>query len=127
MESVGMMVVCREIFQDVLDMENSIELYRKELAMKYDFTLGAFYNLFTRNALYKINLDEFLSGLDRLDIRLSAEEGDLFMSRYDSDLDGKLSFWELCNSLLPYDIRLRDDMEKKCQTLEMSAETRKMI
>ena len=70
-----MMVVAREIFQDILDMENSIEIYRKELSMKYDFTLGGFYNMFTRNALYKINLDEFLFGLDRLDIRLSKEEG----------------------------------------------------
>jgi len=41
-------------------MENSIELYRKELALKMDFTLGAFYNLFATNALYKINLDDFL-------------------------------------------------------------------
>jgi Ca2+-binding EF-hand superfamily protein len=56
-------------------MENSIELYRKELSFKMDFTLGAFYNLFCRNALYKINIDEFLFGLDRLDIRLSADEG----------------------------------------------------
>ena len=60
MESVSMMVVAREIFQDILDMENSIELYRKELALRYDFTLGAFYNLFATNALYKINLDDFL-------------------------------------------------------------------
>lgn len=101
MESVNMMVVCREIFQDILDMENSIELYRKELSMKHDFTLGAFYNLFTTNALYKINMNEFLFGLDRLDIRLSADEGKLFMNRYDSDCDGKLSFWELSNALLP--------------------------
>ena len=108
-------------------MENSIELYRKELSMKFDFTLGGFYNLFTRNALYKINLDEFLFGLDRLDIRLSKEEGKLFMNRYDSDLDGKLSFWEISNALLPFDLRMRDDLEKKCQIFEMSPETKKMI
>lgn len=82
-------------------MENSMELYRKELALKHDFNLAAFYNLFTPNALHKINLDQFLIGLDRLDIRISMEEGNLFMNRYDSDLDGKLSFWELSTCLLP--------------------------
>lgn len=92
-------------------MENSIELYRKELSFKMDFTLGAFYNLFCRNALYKINIDEFLFGLDRLDIRLSADEGQLFFNRYDSDFDGKLSFWELSGALLPYDLRMREEME----------------
>lgn len=49
------------------------------------------------------------------------------MNRYDSDLDGKLSFWEISNALLPYDLRMRDDLEKKCQIFDMSPETKKMI
>ena len=37
----------------------------------------------------------------------------LFFSRYDSDQDGKLGFWELSNALLPLDIRQRDELENR--------------
>ena len=51
----------------------------------------------------------------------------IFFSRYDADQDGKLGFWEFSNALLPIDIRLRDDLENRNQTLELQFETKDLM
>jgi hypothetical protein len=60
-----------------------------------------------------VSLEEFSFGLDRLDFALLPSDIKLFFDRYDSDQDGKLGFWEFSNSLLPLDIRQRDDLENR--------------
>ena len=51
----------------------------------------------------------------------------IFFSRYDADQDGKLGFWEFSNALLPIDIRLRDDLENRQQSLELQFETKDLM
>lgn len=68
--------------------------------------------------------DELLFGLDRLDLTIVPSDIDFFFRRYDSDQDGRLSFWEFSNALLPVDIRYRDDVEQRQQAYEMSVQTR---
>jgi hypothetical protein len=58
-------------------------------------------------------MDEFMFGLDRLDIPLNPMNVELLFFRYDSDRDGKLGFLEFSNMLLPLEIRLRDQLENK--------------
>lgn len=113
--------------QEVLDMENDIELLRKELSYKYDFCLATAFDVFARSIQYKINLDEFLFGLDRLDIPVQAKEASLFFSRYDSDNDGRLGFWELSNAFLPIDVRQRDEIEQRQPGPQMSPETKELF
>jgi Ca2+-binding EF-hand superfamily protein len=81
--------------------------------MRKDFTLSAAFNCFTKSLQQRVSLDEFLFGLDRLDVAVVPDDAILFYNRYDSDQDGKLGFWEFSNSLMPLDIRLRDDLENK--------------
>ena len=72
----------------------------------------------------RVSLEEFSFGLDRLDFALLPSDVKLFFDRYDSDQDGKLGFWEFSNSILPIDIRQRDDIENRQQGYEMSFETK---
>ena len=66
-------------------------------------------------------------GLDRLPMNMMPSDVSLFFSRYDSDQDGKLGFWELSNSLLPLDIRQRDELENRQQLSEMGYETKEIL
>jgi len=119
-----MISIVRDVFQDLLDLENSIEVVRRELGMRRDFTLGAAYDLFTKNPQQQISIDEFLFGLDRLDLRISQDDAILFFARYDSNESGRLGFWEFSNALLPIDIRLRDEIEQRSQPYDLSYETK---
>lgn len=62
-----------------------------------------------------MTIDEFLFGLDRLDIQLRSGEVELFYNRYDSDQDGRLGFLEFSNAFLPLDLRMRDELESRQQ------------
>ena len=52
----------------MLDLENGLEMHRKELSYQRDFTLMGAFQLFARSAQHKVNLDEFMFGLDRMPI-----------------------------------------------------------
>lgn len=59
-------------------------------------------------------------GLDRISLQSSASDIRLLVNRYDADKDGKLGFWEFCNSLLPIDEVLRDEVERRKAVWELS-------
>ena len=94
---MSMIAICREVFQEVLNFENCLEQFRRDASFRPDYTLGAVFNIFASNPQYKITIDEFLFGLDRLDLRISTDEARLMFARYDSDEDGRLGFWEISN------------------------------
>jgi len=56
---VAVMKFCRDCLQELLDLENSIELMRKELSYRHDFTLAAFFDIFARSLQHKVSVDEF--------------------------------------------------------------------
>ena len=72
-------------------------------------------------------MDELLFGFDRLDMIVVPKDVDYFYRRYDGDQDGRLGFWEFSNSLLPVDMRYRDDVEQRQSTYEMSMQTRDLF
>jgi Ca2+-binding EF-hand superfamily protein len=108
-----MIVIVKDCFQELFDLENGLELTRKELSYQRDFTLIAAFNTFAKSMQQRVSLEEFSFGLDRLDFILLPSDVKLFFERYDSDQDGKLGFWELSNSLLPIEIRQRDELENR--------------
>ena len=122
-----LLVVVRDVFQDVLALENGLELQRAELASRRDFTLSCAFNYFAKSAQYKIDQGEFLFGLERLQLKVRRKDVSLFFARYDSDQDGKLGFWEFCNSLLPIEIRARTAVEQRQLGQEMTYETRELF
>jgi hypothetical protein len=48
----------------------------------------------------------------------------MIIDRYDSDRDGKISFWEFSNALLPIDTVSRDEVERRKPIWELSYETK---
>jgi Ca2+-binding EF-hand superfamily protein len=71
----------------------------------------AAYHQFSRSIQSKISIEEFMFGLDRLDIIVNPQNVELFYRRYDSDQDGRIGFWEFSNALLPIDFRYREEVE----------------
>mmetsp|Transcript_17510 Transcript_17510/g.29497 ORF Transcript_17510/g.29497 Transcript_17510/m.29497 type:complete len:157 (+) Transcript_17510:1538-2008(+) len=65
--------------------------------------------------------------MDRLDLAVSPRDVELFFYRYDSDQDGRLGFWEMSNSVLPLDLRQRDEIEQRQATYQLSYETRELL
>jgi len=77
--------ICREYFEQVLDIESSFEALKTELALRRDFTLSGAFNLFSRTLQGKVSVDEMLFGLDRLDMLVVPRDIDFFYRRYDGD------------------------------------------
>lgn len=119
-----MIVIVKDCFQELFELESALELVRKELSYQRDFTLIAAFNTFAKSMQQRVSLEEFTFGLDRLDFTLLPSDVKLFFDRYDSDQDGKLGFWEFSNALLPIDIRQRDELENRQQGYEMTYETK---
>lgn len=122
-----MIVIVKDYFQEIFDLEHSLEQHRKELSYQRDFTLIGAFNTFAKSMQQRVTLEEFSFGLDRMDFALLPSDIKLFFDRYDSDQDGKLGFWEFSNSLLPIDIRQRDDLENRQQGYEMTFETKTLF
>jgi len=78
-------VLVRDCLQEILDIENSLEIQRKELAFRNDFTLGGVWEIFARTMQQKLPVEEFLFGLDRMDMAFPSKDIELFFQRYDSD------------------------------------------
>jgi hypothetical protein len=51
----------------------------------------------------------------------------MIIERYDSDRDGKISFWEFSNALLPIDTVSRDEVERRKPIWELSFETKELL
>jgi len=86
---------------------------KKQLSYQRDFTLIAAFNAFAKSMQQRISPEEFSFGMERLDFNLLPSDVKLFFDRYDSDQDGKLGFWEFSNSILPSEIRQRDELENR--------------
>lgn len=69
----------------MLDLENSLEVHRKELSYRRDFTLSGAFNCFAKSLQYRVSIDEFLFGLERLDITLLTADIMPYFKRYDAD------------------------------------------
>ena len=103
----------RECFRELLAVEGGLELIKRELAVKPDFTLAGAFNLFTGYSQSRVSSNDLLFGFERLGVVCDIADAKLFVERYDADRDGRLGFWEFSNSLIPIDALIRDDLERK--------------
>lgn len=97
------------------------------MANRRDFTLKGAYKFFSQSVQYKLSVDEFRFGLDRLSINVDPRFMICLFNRYDSDQDGRIGFWEFSNALLPIDTRMREEIEARNQSYDMSYETRERM
>ena len=123
----SMASVVRDCIAELLELENSLELQRSELAQRKDFTISAAFNYFAKSPEYKLSADEYQFGLDRLHVQTQPGDVHLLFSRYDSDQDGRLGIWEFSNQLLPIHQRAREEVESRKQTTDLTYETRDML
>lgn len=65
--------------------------------------------------------------MERLGVVCDVKEIGMVIDRYDSDRDGKLSFWEFSNALLPIDSLVRDEIERRKANWEVSYETKEVL
>lgn len=120
--------MAKDVFAVMLGFESQLERARYDLANRRDFTLKGAFNYFANSSQYKLSLDEFRFGLDRLNINVDPRYVICLFNRYDSDQDGRIGFWEFSNALLPIEPRMREDVEARNTAYDMSYETReKMI
>lgn len=87
----------RDVFSVILELENSLETERKQLTNRRDFTLMGAFNYFSSSPQYKLTIDEYQFGLERLGINVDPRYVSLLFSRYDSDQDGRLGLGEFSN------------------------------
>ena len=129
MDDVASSMAClvRDCFAELLELENSLELQKSELAQRKDFTISAAFNYFAKSPEYKLTVDEYQFGLERLHVQTAPGDVNLLFSRYDSDQDGRLGIWEFSNQLLPIHHRAREEVESRRQTVDLTYETRDML
>ncbi len=51
----------------------------------------------------------------------------LLVERYDADRDSRLGFWEFANALLPVETLIRDDLERRKASFDLSYETKELL
>ncbi len=109
----SLLYLIRNIFKEILAVESGLEIAKKELAVRSDFTLAGAFNFFTGYSQSRITAEELLGGFERLGVICDISDIRLYVERYDADRDQRLGFWEFSNSLLPVDTLVRDDLERR--------------
>lgn len=87
--------------KNYIKLERECELAKDELALRVDFNVGDAFKCFDRNHKGFATVGELETGLRSLGIQVTKEQLYLFMRRYDTDLDGRISFAEFCPAILP--------------------------
>ena len=92
-----------EIMQAEMDLEST----KRSLALQSDFNVQDCFNLFDCSKTGSITRMDFEEVLNLLELYPQVIEIELAMARYDSDGDGKLSYEEFKEALLPADENYR--------------------
>ena len=115
----------RHCFREVMAIERGIEERKVTLCERQDFSLETAYAFFAETTMSRIGVNELVIGFERMGITCDQSDARLLISRFDSDEDSRLSFWEFANLVLPIQSNLRDDVERRERTRErvLSTET----
>jgi len=105
--------VLREYFKEGFALEGSLELLKRDLAVRPDFTVQGVFNLFAGYSSSRLSTNDLLYGMERMGVVLDIADAKLILERYDSDVDGRLGFWEFSNMVLPIEPIMRDELERR--------------
>jgi hypothetical protein len=123
----SLLYLLREVFKEMMAIEHSLEDIKRDLAQRGDFTLAGAFNLFSGYSQARISHSDVVYGLERMGIQIDNDDATLLVSRYDSDGDGKLGFWEFSNIFMPNDNLIRDDLERRKAEWDISASTKELV
>lgn len=73
------------------------------MVQKNDFNVFDAFRIFDIDSRGWISQTDLKYGLNEIGVYPAAEELDLFIKRYDKDLDGRIKFSEFCDSFTPVD------------------------
>lgn len=110
--------------KDYIAKSVEVEVIKRQLSMKVDFQIGQLFRLFDRKNQGVATLLDMEDGFNLLKIQSTKNAVYLFVRRYDTDLDGKLSLKEFHQVLLPvHPVYLQNMMKIQNQKEELSART----
>ena len=105
-------------FREILLLEGNLERSKIDLARRADFSLEPAFFMFvgdnnnSANTLSKrLSSTDVQSAFEKLEITCDINDARLVTARYDADEDGRLSYWEFANMLLPVDSAERESLE----------------
>lgn len=76
-------VVMRDYIREVLSLEGGLEVIKRDLAVRKDFTLEAVFNMFTGYTTARISPNDMLYGLERLGVVCDIADAKLIIERFD--------------------------------------------
>ena len=88
--------------------ETDLELMKRQLAMESDFNLHDCFRMFDLQGTGSVTRRLFEEVMNLLKLFPTSLEIELSMFRYDTSMDGRLSFQEFKELILPYDENYRD-------------------
>ncbi len=87
-----------------IDGNNKLEVYRISLSTRYDFNVFDAFRAIDQDRLGNVNEENLQQFLRKAgySYRESADTAELFVRRLDRDMDGKLSYMEFVEGIIPY-------------------------
>jgi len=92
-----------KIFDKEIHLSRKAELLREDLVARYDFSLRAVYELVADYGDGRVDLDALYSFLQKNGISVIEKDVVALLRRVDADRDGRLSYSEFCEAILPVD------------------------
>lgn len=104
------------VLREIVHIERGLEVERQAMALCPQFALETAHAIFAESPSQRLAHSELMDGLHRLGVRCESRDVHLLMARYDSDMDGRLGFWEFAKMFLPTDPRLSREVEARRAT-----------
>jgi len=89
--------------REQISLEKDLEQAKLRLVDRYDFNLFDAFRIFDVDSRGAVNHFDLKYGLSDIGVFCTQEELDLFISRYDTNKDGRLRFSEFCEAFTPTD------------------------
>lgn len=99
------------------------------MAEQHDFTVEAAFALFSASPIKKLGQIDVQTAMQNLGLSCTPRDAQLIVTRFDTDLDSKVGFWEFTNIFLPIDSAPRARLEARPSpnSKELSKETIRMV
>jgi Ca2+-binding EF-hand superfamily protein len=102
-----------ETLRDLVDLDRNLEEAKIDLAFKKDFTLYDAFRTFDYNNNGTIVLDDVINAYKVFHIHPTREEARLFLSRYDTRSNNRLTFNEFCDAIMPLDEEAAEALRRR--------------
>ena len=89
------------IMKEQIEIERYLEVQKQNLALKSDFDLSTAFSSFDPYSMGNLGTHELGDGFRLFGVNPTPEEMFLYLQRYDSDQDGRISYSDFCECFLP--------------------------